>query len=175
MSLTKLSLGGKKLNYSRPGRVWSVTSRLGTGKRPTLFYSAWGGRQSYMTLQPLPSEFPYIRENYFFFFSVIQRVNSMLCAQGRRNSWAELRHAGESGANSPLDSPRPRPVRPGAPSGNRDAQRRGRGAQRRQHRGRGTTPADECNGQLCRVLYLHRQQRAQVSPRFTGHPSSRPL
>ncbi len=40
MSLTKLSLGGKKLNFSRPGRVWSVTSRLGTGKRPTLFYSA---------------------------------------------------------------------------------------------------------------------------------------
>ncbi len=40
LSLTKLSLGGKKLNYSRPGRVWSVTSRLGTGKRPTLFYSA---------------------------------------------------------------------------------------------------------------------------------------
>ncbi len=39
MSLTKLSLGGKKLNYSRPGRVWSVTSRLGTGKRPTLFNS----------------------------------------------------------------------------------------------------------------------------------------
>ena len=39
MSLTKLSLGGKKLNYSRPGRVWSVTSRLGTGKRLTLFYS----------------------------------------------------------------------------------------------------------------------------------------
>ena len=39
MSLTKLSLGEKKLNYSRPGRVWSVTSRLGTGKRLTLFYS----------------------------------------------------------------------------------------------------------------------------------------
>ncbi len=39
MSLTKLSLAGKKLNYSRPGRVWSVTSRLGTGKRLTLFYS----------------------------------------------------------------------------------------------------------------------------------------
>ncbi len=39
MSLTKLSLGGKKLNYSRPGRVWSVTSRLGTGKRLTLYYS----------------------------------------------------------------------------------------------------------------------------------------
>ncbi len=39
MSLTKLSLVGKKLNYSRPGRVCSVTSRLGTGKRPTLFYS----------------------------------------------------------------------------------------------------------------------------------------
>ncbi len=41
MSLTKLSLGGKKLNFSRPGRVWSVTSRLGTGKRPTLFYSVF--------------------------------------------------------------------------------------------------------------------------------------
>ncbi len=39
MSLTKLSLAGKKLNYSCPGRVWSVTSRLGTGKRLTLFYS----------------------------------------------------------------------------------------------------------------------------------------
>ncbi len=31
--------GREKLNYSRPGRVWSVTSRLGTGKRLTLFYS----------------------------------------------------------------------------------------------------------------------------------------
>jgi hypothetical protein len=41
MSLTKLSLGGKKLNFSRPGRVWSVTSRLGTGKRPTLSYSVY--------------------------------------------------------------------------------------------------------------------------------------
>ncbi len=39
MSPTKLSLGGKKLNCYRPGKVWSVTSRLGTGKRPTLFYS----------------------------------------------------------------------------------------------------------------------------------------
>jgi hypothetical protein len=39
MSLIKLSLGGKKLNHSRPGRVSSVTSRLGTGKRLTLFYS----------------------------------------------------------------------------------------------------------------------------------------
>ncbi len=39
MSPTKLSLAGKKLNYSRPGRVWSVTSRLRTGKRLTLFYS----------------------------------------------------------------------------------------------------------------------------------------
>jgi hypothetical protein len=27
------------LNYSRPGRVWLVTSRLGTGKPLTLFYS----------------------------------------------------------------------------------------------------------------------------------------
>ncbi len=45
MSLTKLSLGGKKLNYSRPGRVWSVTSRLGTGKRLTLFYSVTAERR----------------------------------------------------------------------------------------------------------------------------------
>jgi hypothetical protein len=32
--------GREKLNYSRPGRVSSVTSRLGTGKQLTLFYSA---------------------------------------------------------------------------------------------------------------------------------------
>ncbi len=31
--------GREKLNYSRPGRVWSVTSRLRTGKWLTLFYS----------------------------------------------------------------------------------------------------------------------------------------
>ncbi len=31
--------GQEKLNYSRPGRVWLVTSRLGKGKRLTLFYS----------------------------------------------------------------------------------------------------------------------------------------
>jgi hypothetical protein len=111
----------------------------------------------------------------FFFISVVPRVDTMLCAQGRRNSWVELWHAGESGADSSLDAPRPRPVRPGAPSDHRGAQRRERGAKLRQHRGRGTTPADECNGQLRRILHLHRQQRAQVSPRFIGHPSSRPL
>ena len=37
MSLAKLSWGGKTLNYSRPGREWSVTSRLGAGKRQTFF------------------------------------------------------------------------------------------------------------------------------------------
>jgi hypothetical protein len=31
--------GREKLNYSRLGRVSSVTSRLGTGKQITLFYS----------------------------------------------------------------------------------------------------------------------------------------
>jgi hypothetical protein len=51
MSLTKLSLGGKKLNYSRPGRVLSVTSRLGTGKRPTLFYSV---NHQYLLFVTLP-------------------------------------------------------------------------------------------------------------------------
>ncbi len=34
--------GREKLNYSRLGRVWSVTSRLGMGKRLTLFYSVCG-------------------------------------------------------------------------------------------------------------------------------------
>jgi hypothetical protein len=40
MSLIKLFLGGNNLDFSRPERVWSVTSRLGTGKWLTLFYSA---------------------------------------------------------------------------------------------------------------------------------------
>ncbi len=39
MSLTKLFLGGNNLVFSRPERVCSVTSRLGTGKWLTLFYS----------------------------------------------------------------------------------------------------------------------------------------
>ncbi len=40
MSLTKLSMAGYNLiDYSRPGRVWLVTSRLGTGKSLTYFYS----------------------------------------------------------------------------------------------------------------------------------------
>jgi hypothetical protein len=53
MSLIKLFLGGNNLVFSRPERVWSVTSRLGTGKWLTLFYSVacygqegvgcWGG------------------------------------------------------------------------------------------------------------------------------------
>ena len=39
MSLTKLPPGQELLHYSRPGRVWLVTSRLGTGKSLTFFYS----------------------------------------------------------------------------------------------------------------------------------------
>jgi hypothetical protein len=39
MSLIKLFLGGNNLVFFRPERVWSVTSRLGTGKWLTLFYS----------------------------------------------------------------------------------------------------------------------------------------
>jgi hypothetical protein len=31
--------GGEYFNYSRPRRVWLVTSRLGTGKTLTFFYS----------------------------------------------------------------------------------------------------------------------------------------
>jgi hypothetical protein len=42
MSLAKLSLAGDNLiidneNYSQPGRVWLVPSRLGTGKSLTFF------------------------------------------------------------------------------------------------------------------------------------------
>ncbi len=32
MPMTKHSLAGNNKNYSRPGRVWLVTSRLGKGK-----------------------------------------------------------------------------------------------------------------------------------------------
>ncbi len=39
MSLIKLFLGGNNLVFSLPERVWSVTSRLGTGKWLTPFYS----------------------------------------------------------------------------------------------------------------------------------------
>jgi hypothetical protein len=41
MSLIKLFLGGNNIVFSRPERVWSVTSRLGTGKWLILFYSVW--------------------------------------------------------------------------------------------------------------------------------------
>jgi hypothetical protein len=39
--VTNQTLSGReKLKYFRPVRVWLVTSRLGTGKSPTFFYSA---------------------------------------------------------------------------------------------------------------------------------------
>jgi hypothetical protein len=40
MSLSKLYPGLEKLNYSRPGRDWLVTSQLGMGKWQTFFYTA---------------------------------------------------------------------------------------------------------------------------------------
>ena len=43
MPLTKLSWAGNNLNYSRTGRVLLVTSRLGTGKSLTFFYSVGQG------------------------------------------------------------------------------------------------------------------------------------
>jgi hypothetical protein len=46
MSLIKLFLGGNNFVFSRPERVWSVTSRLGTGKWLTLFYSVILSRQA---------------------------------------------------------------------------------------------------------------------------------
>jgi hypothetical protein len=33
--------GREKFNYSRAGRVWLLTFRLGTGKSLTFFHSAW--------------------------------------------------------------------------------------------------------------------------------------
>jgi hypothetical protein len=48
MSLFKLFLGGNNLVFSRPERVWSVTSRLGTGKWLTLFYSVQTVRPIYL-------------------------------------------------------------------------------------------------------------------------------
>jgi hypothetical protein len=50
MSLIKLFLGGNNLVFSRPERVWSVTSRLGTGKWLTLFYSVLFGFLTYYVL-----------------------------------------------------------------------------------------------------------------------------
>jgi hypothetical protein len=49
MSLIKLFLGGNNLVFSRPERVWSVTSRLGTGKWLTLFYSVCSKKYSLCT------------------------------------------------------------------------------------------------------------------------------
>jgi hypothetical protein len=61
MSLIKLFLGGNNLVFSRPERVWSVTSRLGTGKWLTLFYSAVFCKptviDSKKTTAPPPSHF----------------------------------------------------------------------------------------------------------------------
>jgi hypothetical protein len=51
MSLIKLFLGGNNLVFSRPERVWSVTSRLGTGKWLTLFYSVGTGKPANLFLQ----------------------------------------------------------------------------------------------------------------------------
>ncbi len=47
MSQIKLFLGGNNLVFSRPERVWSVTSWLGTGKWLTLFYSVRPGCMSF--------------------------------------------------------------------------------------------------------------------------------
>ncbi len=48
--VTNQTLSGQELlKYSRQGRVWQVTSRLGTGKSLTFFYSllygAWLGTE----------------------------------------------------------------------------------------------------------------------------------
>ncbi len=70
MSLTKLSLAGKKLNYSRPGRVWSVTSRLETGKRLNLLYCA-GGIESLKSILGLLNSLKFRALGWKGAFSVI--------------------------------------------------------------------------------------------------------
>ncbi len=37
--ITSMNSASVVVNYSRPGRVWSVASRMGTGKSITFFYS----------------------------------------------------------------------------------------------------------------------------------------
>ncbi len=56
MSLIKLFLAGNNLVFSRPERVWSVTSRLGTGKWLTLFYSVPSFTLSHIDSRHLPSQ-----------------------------------------------------------------------------------------------------------------------
>ncbi len=34
----------------------------------TIYSTVWGGRKSYVTLKPIPSEFPYIWEKFYFIF-----------------------------------------------------------------------------------------------------------
>jgi hypothetical protein len=80
ISLTKLSLGGTKLNYSCPGRVWSVTSRLGTGKRPTPFYSVYINIQhslnfSIISLSPIATHSPHLLTE--FYQTLFGQINNM--------------------------------------------------------------------------------------------------
>jgi hypothetical protein len=70
MSLIKLFLGGNNLVFSRPERVWSVTSRLGTGKWLTLFYSV-------ETKWPRPKEFRKYREQMAWPKEIIQYREQM--------------------------------------------------------------------------------------------------
>jgi hypothetical protein len=59
MSLTELALAGNN-NYSRPGRVCLVTSRLGTAMPRTFFYSVWA-----------------LKKVFFFFLEVYMRDGEM--------------------------------------------------------------------------------------------------
>jgi hypothetical protein len=52
--------GWENLSYSRPGRVWFVTSRLGTGKLITFFYSV----AFYLAPTPIPSPSAGIKRFY---------------------------------------------------------------------------------------------------------------
>jgi hypothetical protein len=67
MSLIKLFLGGKNLVFSRPERVWSVTSRLETGKWLTPFYSVCVNLIEYES----PKNHAFLHKNSFVFFIFI--------------------------------------------------------------------------------------------------------
>jgi hypothetical protein len=70
MSLIKLFLGGNNLVFSRPERVWSVTSRLGTGKWLTLCYSV--GRRSKVSPFPCTEHLGNTRSLLYLLCSTIE-------------------------------------------------------------------------------------------------------
>ncbi len=70
--LTKLSMARNNQYFSRPGRVWSVTSRLGTGKS-IIFFTVYTVESFFQYLQPLRS----ISCNLFNNFSFVLEASAL--------------------------------------------------------------------------------------------------